>query len=108
MFSTLRPETRQRYALLPCLFNTALEAIASTTKQERERELDWKMRSKLFLFTDAILYVESHNESMKKEKKRLKLGCRIWDKNTKIKCILIYQQWTIKKEITKIIPFIVG
>ena len=64
----LRSGTRQRYPLLPLLFNIVWEVLARAIRQMKEIEgiQIGKEEIKLSLFADDILYVENLKASSKK------------------------------------------
>lgn len=63
--SPLISGTRQGYLLLPLLFHTVLEILASTIRQEKEiKDLQiGKENEKPSLFTDMIICTENPTES---------------------------------------------
>ena len=63
-------KTRQECPVLPLLFDTVLEVLASATRKENKRNkslLDWKGRSQNFIHSNMVFYVENMMESIFKK-----------------------------------------
>ena len=73
----LRSGTRQGYPLLPLLFNTVLEVLARTIREEKEMKgIQIGKEVKLSLFADdMMLYIENPKYATRKQ---LELNQQIW------------------------------
>ena len=109
----LRSGKRQECPLLPLLFNTVLEVLATVIREEKELKgiQTGKEEVKLSLFADdMILYIENPKDSSRKLLELINEYSKVAgykNQHTEIPCIPIHWKWE-NREIKETIPFTIA